>query len=149
MIQHGLEAPEDQLANQIFRPLQEGAWLERLVRAEGRGGKSGSVRATKKLLTSNLEAVAQESPPNIPPDLMRRLQEPLAKIRDHLASQNKGTKGIALELLALRMVMDLGLTPTSFRVRSSQTGGAEVDLTAEGAHLLFSRWTFQCRILPP
>lgn len=140
---YGLEAPEDQLANQIFRPLEEGGWLTRLVRGGGRGGKSGSVQTTKKLLNAQLDTVVDERVPNIPADLMRRLQEPL-----RLGSSNRGTKGIALELLALRMVMDLGLTPTGFRVRGSETGGAEVDLTAEGAHLLFSRWTFQCKNTP-
>src|SRR5262249_3886830 len=106
---------------------------------------SGIVTPTKKLLNPALEIVLDEPEPNIPPDLMQRLQEPLTKIQKDLKSNYKAVKGVALELLALRMAMDLGLTPTGFRVRSTETGGAEVDLTAEGAHLLFSRWTFQCK----
>ena len=141
MNQYGLEAPEDQLNNQIFRPLEDGGWVERFVRRGGRGGKSGSIRPTPKLLDLSLDIVSKEPKASIPPDLSG---EPLDKIHKHLASHNKGTKGIALELLALRMVNDLGLTPTGFRFRSSQMGGAEVDLTAEGAHLIFSRWSFQC-----
>jgi hypothetical protein len=145
MNKYGLAAPEDQLANQIFRPLEEAGWLTRTVRGGGRGGKSGSLQATKQLLSPSIEKLLDEPSPHIPPDLTKRLQEPLAKIRQHLRASKKSVKGIALELLALRMVMDLGLVPTGFRVRSSDTGGAEVDLTAEGAHLLFSRWTFQCK----
>ncbi len=142
---YGLEAPEDQLANRIFAPLEQAGWLKRIGRGSGRGGKSGYLQPVQKLLDPPIDAITDEQAPGIPPDLMRRLQEPLEKIRDQLKSGHTGVKGIALELLALRMVIDLGLTPKGFRVRSSETGGAEVDLTAEGAHLLFSRWTFQCK----
>jgi len=142
---YGLEAPEDQMASRIFRPLESDGWITRPGLGAGRGGKSGIVKPTRKLTNPDLQAVLEEPEPNIPPDLTRRLQEPLTKIRGNLKSNSKAVKGIALELLALRMVMDLGLMPTGFRVRSTETGGAEVDLTAEGAHLLFSRWTVQCK----
>jgi hypothetical protein len=145
---YGLQAPDDQLARLIFAPLEEAGWLERPERGGGRGGKSGRVRATDKLLGLRLETVAVESRPLIPADLLPRLQEPLERIRANLKSRDKGTKGIALELLALRMTIDLGLTPKGFRLRSAQTGGAEIDLSAEGAHLLFSRWTVQCKNTP-
>ena len=145
MNRYGLETPEDQFAYRLFDPLEMGGWLTRPGRGAGRGGKSGLLKPTEKLLSSAIDIVSQEPEPNIPPDLMRHIQEPLAKIHKGLRSQAKHVKGIALELLALRMVMDLGLTPTGFRLRSGDTGGAEVDLTAEGAHLLFSRWTFQCK----
>jgi hypothetical protein len=42
------------------------------------------------------------------------------------------------------MNVEQGLQPRGFRSRSADTGGAEVDLIAEGAHLIFSRWTIQC-----
>lgn len=37
------------------------------------------------------------------------------------------------------------LSVGDLRVRGVRTGGAEVDLVAEGAHLHFSRWLFQCK----
>jgi restriction endonuclease Mrr len=43
------------------------------------------------------------------------------------------------------MVIDLGLDPRHFRLRSAQSAHAEVDLLAEAAHLMFSRWTVQCK----
>jgi hypothetical protein len=43
------------------------------------------------------------------------------------------------------MAYDVGLAPMGFRERSVDTGYAEVDLIAEGAHLMFSRWLFQCK----
>lgn len=70
---------------------------------------------------------------------------PLERIVADLSDNNTHTKGIALELLALRLSVDSGLTPLRFRLRAAETGGAEVDLVAEAAHLHFSRWLFQCK----
>jgi hypothetical protein len=58
---------------------------------------------------------------------------------------DKHISGIGLELLALKIVVELGLTPKGFRVRPQEAGYAEADLIAEGAHLLFSRWMIQCK----
>ena len=82
--------------------MEEAGWIERVGRGPGRGGKSGFIRPTKKLLELRLEAVSGEAEPHIPSDLMPRLQEPLDRIRSSLGARDKGTKGIALELLALR-----------------------------------------------
>ena len=43
------------------------------------------------------------------------------------------------------MATDLTLIPTRLRERGTTTGGAEVDLIAEAAHLHFSRWLLQCK----
>jgi Restriction endonuclease len=145
---YGSRAPEDQLAKQVFDPLERGGWLERSTGSAGRGGKSGYVRPTAQLLEVPANVMDDAPTSAIPLDLRPRLQEPLDRIRGHLKSRDKRTKGIALELLALRMVMDLALSPKGFRLRSAETGGAEVDLTAEGAHLLFSRWIVQCKNTP-
>ena len=73
------------------------------------------------------------------------LRTPLEDVNRDLDADDTHRKGIALELLALRLATDSGLTPLRFRLRAATTGGAEVDLIAEGAHLLFSRWLFQCK----
>jgi hypothetical protein len=73
------------------------------------------------------------------------LNTPLGEIYQALDKGTKNEQGIALELLALRLAYDVGLAPMGFRVRSVDTGYAEVDLVAEGANLMFSRWLFQCK----
>ena len=70
---------------------------------------------------------------------------PLETIYTNLKSSDTYIKGIALELLTVNIATDLGLTPLRLRVRGVRTGGAEVDLLAEAAHLHFSRWLFQCK----
>jgi hypothetical protein len=72
----------------------------------------------------------------------------LHQILEWLGATDKHKRGLALELLALRMILDLRLEPRAFRLLSKETGFAEVDVSAEGAHLVFSRWTFQCKNRP-
>ena len=45
----------------------------------------------------------------------------------------------------MKLVRAVGLIPVSFRLRGNATGGAEVDLLAEGLHLHYSRWLVQCK----
>jgi restriction endonuclease len=147
LIQHGEIFPEDRLSARVLRPLADAGWisLARQGRGEGRGSKSGQVAATDKLL--GLEASRFAPPPeeDIPPELRPLLNTPLPTIYEDLESDDTDRKGRALELLALRIVIHLGLHPKGFRLRSKQTYGAEVDLVAEGTHLHFSRWVIQCK----
>jgi hypothetical protein len=144
-IQHGRLFKSDQLAAQIFRPLESSGWIALGEKREGRGGKSPLVGATAKLMQIPVSVLTSEAEWGVPADLRKKLNTPLEDIRRDLASSDKHTAGIALELLAVRLASDLGLNPVKFRLRATQTGGAEVDLVAEGAHLLFSRWLFQCK----
>lgn len=144
-LEHGSIFRPDQLRAQVFRPLSEAGWIELESTGSGRGGKSGRLRATEKLLDVSLEMLAEELEWGVPPDLRPRLNTPLLTIYADLSADDRHIKGIALELLAVRIAFHVGLTPLRFRERSAETGGAEVDLIAEGAHLLFSRWLFQCK----
>lgn len=108
-------------------------------------GKSGLIGATQKLIDLDVDLAERLSTGLIPPELRSRLNTPLIEIHHSLEHGDKNQRGIALELLALRMAYDVGLAPMGFRERSVDTGYAEVDLIAEGAHLLFSRWLFQCK----
>lgn len=143
--EHGPIFRPDQIAGRVLRPLEAAGWIGRPQRGSGRGGKSGVLWARDELLDIDLELLTDFHGGGIPPDLRPRLNTPLADIQRDLGDGDKNVKGIALELLALRMTVDLGLAPLRFRERSSATGGAEVDLIAEGVHLHYSRWLFQCK----
>lgn len=136
----------DQLAATVLNPLAEAGWIARSgISRSGRGGKSGKVAATNRLLEVEPDLLPSGDGLGIPADLRAHLQTPLAQIYDDLGSSSPHVKGIALELLALRMASDLSLTPVKMRERSASTGGAEVDLIADAAHLHFSRWLLQCK----
>lgn len=135
-----------QFSKQVRQPLEKGGWVEVVGLANGiHGGRSGRIRGAKKLLDIPTEEVIPDFEQVIPPELRLKLQTPLDRLSVDLFGTNTHKAGLALELLALRMIIDLGLDPRHFRLRSAQTAYAEVDLIAEGAHLLFSRWTFQCK----
>ncbi len=136
----------DQLAATILNPLAEAGWIARAGAGKsGRGGKSGRVAATAKLLEIEPDLLPSGDGLGIPADLRANLQTPPEQIYRDLGSSNTHVKGVALELLALRMANDLSLTAVKMRERSASTGGAEVDLIADAAHLHFSRWLLQCK----
>jgi len=135
-----------QFARQITKPLVAGGWIEVGGLGVGsNGGKSGRISCTAKLLAIPIERAIPDFESTVPAELRAKIDTPLKEIKSGLLSKDKNVGGLALELLALRMVLDLGLDPRNFRLRSAQSGHAEVDLLAEGAHLMFSRWTFQCK----
>jgi hypothetical protein len=109
------------------------------VKPSGRGGKGGEVSATDKLLDVDFELLVGFRPGDLPADLRAVMTKPLDEIYDDLKAQDTYVKGINLDLLTVNLAIDLGLMPLRLRVRGVRTGGAEVDLVAEGAHLHFSR----------
>jgi hypothetical protein len=136
----------DQLASSVFKPLAEAGWITHSGTGAGRGGKSGVVAATEALLDTDVDLLPAGDDWGIPVDLRTKLQQAsLEQIEEDLGSDDTHVKGIALELLAVRLALDLTLTPTRLRERGVKTGGAEVDLIAEAAHLHFSRWLLQCK----
>lgn len=143
--EHGRVFRTDQIRAEVSRPLEKAGYIEVTTASTGRGGKSGVVKATEKLLNVNLELVTDFSGVGIPPDLRPLLNTPLDQIHQNLGDSDRNVRGIALELLALRLSIDLGLMPLQFRERSNKTGGAEVDLLADAVHLHYSRWLFQCK----
>lgn len=144
--QYGVEFNEKQVAAQITRPLEQaGLFAHSVDRAGGQGSKSGTVELTDKAKALQSDLIAGLDLGVVPADLQTGLRKATQEILDELRSPDTGVKGVALELLALRMSADLGLIPADMRLRSAQTGGAEVDLVAEGAHLHFSRWLVQCK----
>jgi hypothetical protein len=115
------------------------------VKIGGRGGKGGEIAATDKLLEVDFELLLGFRPGDLPADLRAAMTTPLQTIYQDLRSGDTYVKGLALELLTVNLASDLGLSPLRLRIRGVRTGGAEVDLVAEGAHLHFSRWLFQCK----
>jgi hypothetical protein len=137
---------EDQASAKVLRPLEAVGWIKLANRStKASGGKSGVVQATEKLLSIPIDQIVPDFDSVVPADLRAKIDTPRQEILHLLKSEAKYDRGLGLELLALRMLIDLGLQPRSFRQRSRDTAYAELDLTAEGANLLFSRWNLQCK----
>ncbi|HEX5608860.1 MAG TPA: restriction endonuclease [Solirubrobacterales bacterium] len=144
---HGeILGPDDQRKALIRDPLREAGWLELTGTTKGRGGKSGFVEPTQKLLELDPALLDRPPAPGLPADVLDQLDLPLGQVYTDLDSYDTHVKGVALELLAANMAFDLGLEPVAFRLRAAETtGGTEVDLVAEAVRLQFSRWVFQCK----
>ncbi|MBI4918097.1 MAG: restriction endonuclease [Acidobacteria bacterium] len=143
--------PEDSLRREVIDHLVEADWVESEGTGRGRGGKIGRLRLTSTAMRITAELPVELPsgiPAEIPPTIRRKMNQPIGEIWDELFSKNTTVKGLALEVLAARLAQDLGLRPVRFRERSRATGGAEVDLIADGLHLHYSRWLFQCKNTP-
>lgn len=140
---------EDQIRAKVIRPLAEAGWIDLPASpaSKGRGGKSGSIRPSSKLMGIPLGTLLPDFDQVVPADLRAKIDMPRAEVRRLLESSQSYDRGLGLELLALKMILDIGLEPRAFRLRSRDTAHAEVDLTAEGKNLLFSRWNFQCKCM--
>lgn len=145
--EHRARFDEDQIRAKVIRPLADAGWLEIPTPAlsSGRGGKSGAIIPSAKLMGVPIESVLPDFDQIVPADLRAKIDLPPAEVRRLLESNQTYDRGLGLELLALKMILDIGLEPRAFRLRSRDTAYAEVDLTAEGKNLLFSRWNFQCK----
>ena len=144
-ITHGSLFGDSNSRKVVQHPLEQDGWLIASGATGGRGSKGGLVEASPRLLALDPAALLGFPVPPLPADLRVQLNKPLAQIAKDLKDPSKFVAGIALELLALRMSVALGLVPVELRKRDDKTGGGEVDLLAEGAHLHFSRWLFQCK----
>ena len=136
--------PEGHLRRTVIEPLVISGWIETQGTGSGRGGDSGSVRALPQLTDIKIP-LPVDSISSIPVDLKDKLAKPLEEIFLELNSSDTHVKGVALELLSLRIARDIGLFPVCFRERSNKTQGAEVDIIANGVHLHYSRWLMQCK----
>lgn len=144
--EHRARFDEDQIRAKVIKPLIEDGWLVvPKVASTGRGGKSGTLTPSAKLMGIPIEAVLPDFDQIVPADLRAKIDLPRVEVQRLLDSKETYDRGLGLELLALKMILDIGLEPRAFRLRSRDTAYAEVDLTAEGKNLLFSRWNFQCK----
>jgi len=136
--------PEGHLRKRIIDPLVADGWIVAKGTGGGRGGDSGDVMALPQLTDIKI-SMPIDSVSSVPIDLRDKLAKPLNEIIDELKSRDTHIKGVALELLSLRIARDVGLFPVCFRERSKKTQGAEVDIIANGVHLHYSRWLIQCK----
>jgi hypothetical protein len=143
------EAPdlyrEDQFRHQVIAPLETRGWLVAMGLTRGRGAKSGDVQATPKLLEIPLQYYSDRLDAAIPRDLREHLSQPISQIRVWLEGADRYRRGLALELLALRMLGDLSVEPCRIRARGPETGWAEIDVLAESMAPVYCLWCVQCK----
>lgn len=141
---YGVNFPEKSLPKTL-KPLVDEGFIELIKTTAGRGAKAHLVKPTEKLraqvINPLLEAMASAT--GFPASAL--WHQPLKKTLEDLRSKNRYVKGKALELLAIYFCWLLDLEFRAWRRRGRETAGAEVDILAEAARLVFSRWQIQCK----
>ncbi len=131
------------MKEQVVAPLAKLGWLIH----SGGAASSGTVAAAQQLI--DLDPTHLELDRGVIPSGVReKLNIPLETLYAELLNENTDDKGLALEAFAARLAFDLGLTPVRMRLHNKRTFQGEVDVVAEGVHLHFSRWLFQCKNNP-
>ncbi|MGH9920004.1 MAG: restriction endonuclease, partial [Nitrososphaerales archaeon] len=132
------------LREQVLYPLRDLGYLEVIKSTSGRGAKAHLVRPTEKFrvdfIGPILDALAKTGGfPRV------RLDVPIDQVVRDLRSADRHTKGLALEMLVMHLCRLLGLRVTHWRRRAADTGGAEVDVLADGMNYVFALWQIQCK----
>ena len=142
-----VEFNEKGLARQVLYPLRNAGYiaLERGTDKVGRGAKPFFVSATEQLDTEVISPLLDQFSRDVRADLRPLLRKPLKEIRAELRSPDPQLRGLALEVLAFKLMRSVGLHYVGTRVRGKDTGGAEVDLVFDSDRLVFSRWQIQCK----
>ena len=140
--------PEGSFRATVLNPLVDRGWIQaegERGAGGGRGGNLGRLRATTKLLSVTAELQLDVPNHGIPAEVWENANRNFEDLRTDLNGNNTHRKGLALETIAVKLARAVGLIPVSFRLRGNTTGGAEVDLVADGLHFHYSRWLVQCK----
>lgn len=141
----GVEYPEGGLPQSTLFALQDAGLITCHKTTRGQGAKPYIVKRTKKLTNKLLEAIFVSIENSVGLQYRKLIRMPYSDILVRLESANKHIKGQALEALAFFLGRLIGLEFVKWRLRTNQTGGAELDVIMEGANLIFSRWQIQCK----
>jgi site-specific DNA-methyltransferase (cytosine-N4-specific) len=142
---YAAEYNHKELPKSVLFPLRDLGYIEIAKSTTGRGAKPYEVSRTARFrqeISEPILAVAAEKASLVPKELF---EQPLSQILADLKSDDKHVKGRALELLAIYLARLIDLEFKGWRIRSADTGGAEVDAIVEGARLIFSRWQVQAK----
>jgi len=142
---YAVEYNHKELPKSVLFPLRDLGYIELQKSTAGRGAKPYEVSRTNKFrqeISEPILDVAAQKVGLAPRELFER---PLAEILGDLRSPDKQVKGKALETLAIYLARLIDLEFRGWRIRSADTGGAEVDAIVEGARLIFSRWQIQAK----
>lgn len=142
---YGTHFPEGGLPQSVLHQLERVGLITWEKTTSGRGAKSHIVRPTQSLKSEFVEPILGQLFSEMGPGYRRLSRMSLNDIVEDLRSNDRHTKGIALEALAFYFCRRLDLTFVQWRLRGNSTGGAEVDMVVESARLSFSRWQIQCK----
>jgi hypothetical protein len=142
---YGTEFREGGLPQSVLFALSDVGLITYEKTTGGQGAKPYIVRATDKLRNELVEPILDAIEQSAGIQYRNLVRKPYAQVLQELNDPSKHVKGLALEALAFYLGRLLGLSFVRWRLRSNETGGAELDVIMEGDRLVFSRWQIQCK----
>lgn len=131
------------ITSKVLDPLEEAGFIEYEATVEYTG-KPSAVMFTEKfeseVLDPILDNISDRS--GVPRKVLRLSFD---EIREQMDADLNFLKGQALEALAIKIGLMLDLTFAGWRIRGTETGGAEVDVVMDSTGTGFSRWQIQCK----
>ena len=144
-VTYGVKFPEKSLPKLVLNVLEEAGYIATKKTTSGRGAKPFLVTPTTKMVADVVEPLLEQLKVQTDPKLRALLRTPLSVILEEIEDKDRYKAGLALEALAFKIMRLVNMDYVATRLRANQTGGAEVDLVFEGAHLVYSRWQIQCK----
>jgi hypothetical protein len=141
----GVEFPQGGLPQSTLFALQDAGLLTCKKTTTGQGSKPYIVYPTEKLKNEFIEPILLSMESSAGPQYRKLIRMPFAEILAGLKLDDKNKKGLALEALAFYLGRLINLDFVKWRLRSKDTGGAELDVIMEGTNMMFSRWQMQCK----
>jgi len=140
---HDVYIDHKSTTSDILDPLQDAGFIEYESTVDVTG-KASVVSLTDKfdaeVLDPVMENIVERS--GVPRSVLR---QSFSEIREQMDSDLAPVKGQALEALAIKIGLLLHLNFVGWRVRGTETGGAEVDVVMDWAGVGFTRWQIQCK----
>lgn len=131
------------ITSKVLDPLKEAGFIEYEATVQ-HTGKPSAVTFTEKfeaeVLEPTLDSISDRS--GVPRKVLRLSFD---EIREQMDADLNFLKGQALEALAIKIGLMLNLTFAGWRIRGTETGGAEVDVVMDSTGTGFSRWQIQCK----
>ncbi|WP_191967097.1 MULTISPECIES: restriction endonuclease [Haloferax] len=140
---YGVSIPKKSIVKDVLKPLQDSGYIE-YVNPSNVSGKPNLVKTTDQfendVLVPLLDDVSERV--GIPRHIIRKTFE---EVYEEMDADSKHEKGLALEVLGVKLGRLLGLEFEGWHVRGRSTGGAEVDVIMDSTDVSFSRWQIQCK----
>lgn len=133
--------PHKSFSSKVIKPLENLGYIE--VNKTSNGG-SDKVKLSKKLYNELSKQYLEQTSKltNVKPSLLKKSFD---EVCTELYSSDTFIKGQALELFSIYLLRYVNLKFDSWRLRSKDTGYAEIDLIASQTTLGFHRWQIQCK----
>ncbi|MBP1986763.1 restriction endonuclease [Halolamina salifodinae] len=140
-VEFSVEIDQNSIVPNVLDPLQDAGYI---THDKPTRGKPRVVEPTDQFEADVLEPLLDDLSEYIGAP-RSALRKSFQELLDDLDNGTKYERGLALELLAIKIGRLLNLDYTAWRARGRNTSGNEVDVVMDSVDITFQRWQIQCK----